>query len=102
MNRILGITVILSLSLALGACHGKGTPIKPSGGGESVQTPSGTTSGAKEMGAGDAQALQGTGGADAGVLKSTIYFDFDSSEIRPEFTAPLAAHGKNLAADKTM
>ena len=102
MNRLLGITLILSLSLALGACHGKGTPMKPSAGGESVPSQSGTTSGAKEMGAGEAQPLGGTGGADAGVLKTTIYFDFDSSEIRPEFASTLAAHGKKIGADKSL
>ena len=104
MNRILAVTALVALSLALAGCHGKTAPVKPpASSGESVQAPSGTTSGAKDMGAGEAQPLAaGTGGADAGTLKTSIYFDFDSSEIRPEFNTVLAAHGKKLAADRTL
>jgi len=104
MKRMLSIVALAALSLALAGCPSKKAEVKPpSATGESVTSPSGTTSGAKQLGAGQAQPLQGgTGGADAGVLKSAIYFDFDSSEIRPEFAATLAAHGKKLAADKTI
>jgi peptidoglycan-associated lipoprotein len=105
MNRILALTALLALSLALTGCPGKKAPVKaPASAGESVAGQAGTTSGAKEMGAGEAQPLAagGTGGADAGVLKTSIYFDFDSSEIRPEFASALAAHGKKLAGDRAI
>jgi peptidoglycan-associated lipoprotein len=104
MNRILSMTALVAVSLALAGCPSKKTPVKaPATAGESVSGQAGTTSGAKDMGAGEAQPLAGgTGGADAGVLKTSIYFDFDSSEIRPEFASVLAAHGKKLAGDRTI
>ncbi len=32
-------------------------------------------------------------------LIRTIYFDFDSSQVKPEFTAVIAAHAKYLTAN---
>ena len=38
-------------------------------------------------------------GADAGPFaRKVIYFDFDKSEIKPEFAAVVAAHSRNLAS----
>jgi len=104
MNRILAVIAISALSLSLAGC-GKKAPVKaPASAGETVAGQAGTTSGAKDMSAGEGQPLPatGTGGADAGVLKTSIYFDFDSSEIKAEYTTVIAAHGKKLAGDKSI
>ncbi|HXQ31357.1 MAG TPA: peptidoglycan-associated lipoprotein Pal [Steroidobacteraceae bacterium] len=104
MNRTLCIIVLLSLSLALAGCAGKKEAVKPGASpGETISSSAGTTSGAAGAQAGTAQALSGAGSAEAAALaKTAIYFDFDSSEIRPEFVATIAAHGRKLAGDHTL
>ncbi len=105
MNRILGITALVTLSVLLAACPGKKAQVKPPATtGESVASSAGTTAPAADATGGQGKELGGSGatGADAGVTKSTIYFDFDSSEIRAEYAATLAAHGKKLASDRTI
>jgi peptidoglycan-associated lipoprotein len=61
----------------------------------------GTTSGTGASDAGKAQPL-GAGAANAANAPAgnRILFDFDSSEIRPEFASLIAAHGRHLAADR--
>ena len=105
MNRILSLGLVLTLSFSLGACHN--TPTTPPAGaaGETVAAAGGTTAGAQSSDTGQARALPGAGaqGADAQLLsKSTIYFDYDSSEIRADQVALVAAHGKRLAADRNL
>lgn len=104
MNRILGLAALLTLSLMLAACPSKKAVKAPGSSGETVAGQSATTSSATDESTGQAKSLpdQATNGADAGVTKTTIYFDFDSSEIKPEFNASISAHGKHLAADRTI
>jgi peptidoglycan-associated lipoprotein len=104
MNRTLCVTVLLSLSLVLGGCAGKKATVNPAApAGETVPGSAGTTTGAGTAQAGAAEALAGSGSAEAAALaKTAIYFDFDSSEIRPEFVATIAAHGRRLASDRTL
>jgi peptidoglycan-associated lipoprotein len=104
MNRILSITLLLSLSLALAGCPAKKTAVKPPvTAGETVAGAAGTTSGAAGAETGKAEPLPGSAAAEAAALaKTTIYFDFDSSEIRPEFAATLAAHGRKLGGDRAL
>ncbi|HXQ31484.1 MAG TPA: hypothetical protein VN790_05925, partial [Steroidobacteraceae bacterium] len=101
MNRTLCVTVLLSLSLVLAGCGGKKAAVKPPASpGESVSSSVGTTAGAAGAQTGAAEAMAGSGSAEAAALaKTAIYFDFDSSEIRPEFAATIAAHGRKLASD---
>jgi peptidoglycan-associated lipoprotein len=103
MNRIYNLTLVLCLAFTLGACADKPTTPAPATSGESVAPASGTTgaAGAGDTGQGRALAGQGALGADAALLaKTTIYFDFDSSEVKAEFAATIAAHGKRLAGDR--
>ena len=105
MNRILGITALVTLSVFLAGCPSKKAAVKPpQTSGESVASTAGTTAAATDATGGQGKEFGGssTTGADAGVVKSTIYFDFDSSEIRAEYSATLAAHGKKLGADRTI
>jgi len=103
MNRILGITALLALTVLLAACPKKPAVKPPAGAGENVASTSGTTAAAGDANTGQAKELPGVGaGGDAGTVKSTIYFDFDSSEIRAEYSSTLAQHGKKIAADRTL
>ena len=105
MNRILGITAIVTLAVFLAGCPSKKTPVKPpQTSGESVAGNAGTTASAADATGGQGKEFGGasTAGGDAGVVKSTIYFDFDSSEIRAEYASTLTLHGKKLAADRTI
>ncbi len=102
MNRIYSLALVLGLALALGACASKPAAPAASAGGETVAPSSGSTAGAGAADTGQGRTLAGQGaqGADAALLaKTTIYFDFDSSEIKAEFAPAIAAHGKRLASD---
>lgn len=106
------LTVLLMASvLALSACSGK-QAVKPAAGegGESVSS---TNAGAQTSGAGGSSASTRGAGAEgtsagglgpSGALGSqrVIYFDFDSSDIRPEFVDVVAAHGRFLASNASI
>jgi peptidoglycan-associated lipoprotein len=103
MNRIYSLTLALGLALTLGACADK--PVAPAAAttSDSVAPSAGTTGAAGSTDSGQGRALAGQGGqgADAALLaKTTIYFDFDSSEVKAEYAPVIAAHGKRLAADR--
>ncbi len=100
MHRVLAV-LLLVLACALTACASK--PSKPAGAGEGAAA----NAGAENAGAGNPNAnASGSSGEDevagpqAGLLaKRTVYFDFDSSEIKGEGTDIVAAHAKYLAAN---
>ena len=91
MHRMM-VVLLLAAACALGACAGKQT--KPSG-----EAGMSGLAGAEGAGAGsDDEAA----GPQAGLLaKRTVYFDFDSSEIKGEGTDIVAAHAKYLAANSS-
>ena len=97
MRRVI-VVLLLAAVCALSACASK--PSKPAGSGEAGMA------GAGAEGAGASNANANGGGPDdeaagpqAGLLaKRTVYFDFDSSEIKGEGTDIVAAHAKYLAA----
>lgn len=108
MRKTLTVIVMASL-LALGACSGK--KVKPNAG-QTGQTVASTTSNsaAQSAGAGgDNATTRVTVGADTksgglgptGALGSQriVYFDYDSSDIRPEFVDVVAAHGRFLSGN---
>ena len=96
MRKTLVLLMVVMASIGLGACGKKAQ--KP----DANATNSSQNSGADSSGAGQAQSTEE--GAEApgpqeGLLaKRTIYFDFDSSEIRGEGTDIVAAHAKYLAS----
>ena len=96
MRKTLVLLMVVMASIGLGACGKKAQ--KP----DASATNSSQNSGADSSGAGQAQSTEE--GAEApgpqeGLLaKRTIYFDFDSSEIRGEGTDIVAAHAKYLAS----
>lgn len=104
MRRALSV-LVLAASLSLAACSHKPPAPSPSAN-SAVPTTGGN---AEAAGAGGANANEGAGanagqegaaGPQEGMLaKRTIYFDFDSSEIKGEGTDIVAAHAKYLASN---
>lgn len=61
------------------------------------------TSGLNDSGSGALLPFEGAEPGDRELLENlTVYFEFDSSEIRSEFNAMLAAHARFLASDATI
>ncbi len=103
MNRIYSLTLALCLALTLGACADKPAAPAAATSSDSVAPSSGSTGAAGAVDSGQGRALPGQGaqGAEAALLaKTTIYFDFDSSEVKAEYAPVIAAHGKRLAAER--
>ena len=109
MRKTLTVLLMASL-LALGACSGKKVKPEAGAGGETVSS---AGSGAQTSGAGGENAGTGAAGAastsggalgPSGPLGSQriIYFDFDSSDVRPEFVDVVAAHGRFLAGNASI
>jgi len=111
MRKTLTVFVMASL-LALGACSGK--KVKPNAGqnSQAVAATSANT-GAQSAGAGgDNATTRVTVGGDSksgglgptGALGSQriVYFDYDSSDIRPEFVDVVAAHGRFLSGNASV
>ena len=110
MRKSVTVFVMASL-LALGACSGK--KVKPDAGQAQTVGASTTAAGAQSSGAGgDNSTTRVTVGADtksgglgpSGALGSQriVYFDYDSSDIRPEFVDVVAAHGRFLSGNATI
>jgi len=104
MQRNLMVAVAGSLLLALAGCAGKSAvkappPMASGGSGAAAGNDAGAGSGAEAANSG------GAGGngvsAPAGVAR-LVYFDFDSSEIRPEFVPVIAAHARAIAANASI
>jgi len=101
MNRILNMLVVVAFGVLLGSCAKKPTTVPPATSGEAVAgaQAGGSTSGAATADSGRATPLPGAAGGGAA---TTIYFDFDSSEVRPEFATAITTHARRLAADRTL
>jgi len=108
MRKILTVVLMASV-LALGACSGKKVKPVPSAGGQAIAS---TGTGAQTSGVASSGADLGSGSGTAGVgalgpsgalgSQRVIYFDFDSSDIRPEFVDVVAAHGRFLAGNASI
>jgi peptidoglycan-associated lipoprotein len=108
VTAIAGLAVLLSLAgcprkPALKSAPGAaGTEVPATGAGSQG---GGSTGGADSSAVGNAGSVGNTGvagaSAPAGVAR-LVYFDFDSSEIRPEFVSVIAAHAKALSANASI
>jgi len=104
--RVLPIVAVLASVLLLAGCPKKPTTVPEAGAGSTVpgQTDGATTGEAGGAGVGEARPLPGaeaTGsGATAGMTDAEriIYFDYDSSEIRPQYAETITALARRLAA----
>jgi peptidoglycan-associated lipoprotein len=106
MNRIWTLLGVVTLGLLMSGCPKKPTTVPPATSGETVAgaQAGGAASGTVTADTGRATPLPGAGGATAAGsgVATTIYFDFDSSEVKPEFATVITAHGKRLAGDRTL
>ena len=93
------LAVMLAASLAVSGCGSK----KPDPNANAANTSQ--NSGADTSGAGNASSEEGAdapGPLEGLLAKRTIYFDFDSSEIKGEGTDIVAAHAKYLSKNGPM
>jgi peptidoglycan-associated lipoprotein len=101
MRRMM-VVLLLVAACALTACASK--PSKPATSAEAGMAGAGGAegAGAANANAGNASGDEEVAGPQAGLLaKRTVYFDFDSSEIKGEGTDIVAAHAKYLATNPT-
>jgi peptidoglycan-associated lipoprotein len=88
-----GTAFLLTLALLLAGCPKKPTTKEaPPPAAEAPQAP------ATETSAADAAAAAARAAEQRLLAQTVIYFDFDRSDIRPEFVEVIAAHARKLAA----
>ena len=96
MRKTLVLLMVVAASIGLAACGPKAQ--KP----DASATNTSQNAGADASGAGQAssteEGAEAPGPMEGLLAKRTIYFDFDSSEIRGEGTDIVAAHAKYLAS----
>lgn len=99
--RPLSALLIAIATLALAGCPKKPTTV-PDGSGSAESAESGAGAGAAGEGqVGEGRELPGASGSATGGpagVGSIIYFDFDRSDIRPEYATLITSHAKHLAA----
>jgi peptidoglycan-associated lipoprotein len=104
MNKtVLILIAVLGVSLAAGCSSKKSRPMATSTN-SAVPTDQSQTSGADASSAYGAGVVGGTGAGVAGpqggqLQNKTIYFDFDSSEVKADYNALIAAHARYLASN---
>jgi peptidoglycan-associated lipoprotein len=110
MKRMLSIALLLAGAALLSGCPKKHNVIEPPSAGTQVPgsgnggAADGASTSGRALGAdGDASGangLNGANGGDAGAAASrkVIYFDFDKSEIKPEFADIVTANARNLSS----
>jgi peptidoglycan-associated lipoprotein len=97
--RSLPVVLMLVGALVLGGCGKKATTV-PEGSGSTAVEGSGTGSEQGEGQVGEGRDLPGASGSPTGGpagVGNVIYFDFDRSEIRPEYASLIDSHAKFLA-----
>lgn len=106
MKRIISIACLVVGAALLAGCPKKATTVQPPIAGTQVGESSGassaagaSTSGLALGGENGGVGGQGMGGEAAGALgRKVIYFDFDKSEIKPEFAPIITANAQNLTS----
>jgi peptidoglycan-associated lipoprotein len=102
--RSLSIVLILVGALAMGACGKKATTVPDGAGSSAVE--GGETTGAQGEGqVGEGRDLPGASGSPTGGpagVANVIYFDFDRSDIRPEYASLISSHAKFLAGSSVV
>jgi peptidoglycan-associated lipoprotein len=100
MRTTLVLMMVLAASTALTACGTKKADQPPAAADTSQQSGAGT-SGAGAASASE-EGAEAPGPMEGMLARRTVYFDFDSSEIRGEGTDIVAAHARYLAANGAM
>ncbi len=97
--RSLSILLILAGVLMLAGCGKKSTTV-PDDTGATATEGSGTEGAPGEGQVGEGRDLPGASGSATGGpagIANVIYFDFDRSDIRPEYASLISSHAKYLA-----
>ena len=105
--RVVPIIAVLAGALLLAGCPKKPTTAPEARPGTDIAGQAdASTRGAAGAGVGDARSLQdAAGAADAAAMDAamrTIYFDFDSSDIRPEFADVVTTNARRLAGNPAL
>ena len=105
-KNVLIWVAVLGTALLVGCSH-KPKPTPANTAVSTVPTDQSQTSGADASGAYGSAVANGSGegvaGPMAGQLKNrTIYFDFDSSEVKSDYNGMITAHARYLAANPTI
>lgn len=97
--RSLPVLLIILCTLIVAGCGKKSTTVPESPGSTVGESAAGSGQGEGQVGAGS-NIPGGAGSATAGPagVASIIYFDFDRSDIRPEYASLINSHAKHLAA----
>jgi peptidoglycan-associated lipoprotein len=102
MKRILAIALLMAGAALLSGCPKKHNVIEPPNAGSQVsggQDEGASTSSRALGGDASAEGANGTGANATGPLaRKIIYFDFDKSDIKPEFADVVSAHARNLTS----
>ncbi len=106
MKRLVSIALLLTGAALLAGCPKKATTVQPPtagsqvGGSSSTAGAGGASTSGSPLGDAGANGARGLGGdANGGPLSGkVIYFDFDKSEIRPEFAGIITANAQNLSS----
>jgi peptidoglycan-associated lipoprotein len=112
MKRILSVALLLAGAALLSGCPKKHNVVEPPVAGTQVPGSGGSTAGSGQDASTSTRPLGGDDGMTHGnsqdmyttgpLSKKVIYFDFDSSEIKPEYAELIAVHAKNLSTHATL
>jgi len=107
MNKtVLILIAVLSVSLVASGCSSKKPRPTPTSSNAAASTDESQTSGAdasKAFGAaGDATGAGVAGPSGAQLQNRTIYFDFDSSEVKSDYNGLITAHARYLASNPSI
>ena len=106
MKKNLAVAATAAMMLMLVACAGKRDDETAATTGEAVPATATTdsqSSGVAPVSAGEGVTSQGALGPEGSLgSQRVIYFDFDSSDIRPEYVDVIGAHGRFLGATPTV
>src|SRR3954462_7640494 len=100
-KSLVWLAVVLAACLAVSGCGSKKPKADANAGANTSQSSDAGSSGVGQANAND-EGADAPGPLEGLLAKRTIYFDFDSSEIRGEGTDIVAAHAKYLAKNGGM
>lgn len=101
MKKIVSIACLFAAAALLSGCPKKATVVEPPTAGAQVPGSGATEGGSTTTPLGGDAGTQGSAqgsGAGGSVAGRVIYFDFDKSDIKPEFAPVIAANAQNLTA----
>ena len=106
MKRIVSITFLLAGVALLSGCPKKATTLEPPtagsqvGGAGSSNGAGGASTNGSALGGDEGMSARGAGGinGDGSMAGRVIYFDFDKSDIKPEFAGIVTTNAQNLTS----